>query len=161
MKSKQALAIAGFVAVVLLLGGVLVLTGRGDNAQAQVPELEVREDSQPYGVFEGRIPCGDCERVKVRLTLHRNPANNAPTEYLLERIQVGKGNDRLVARGRWQVVDVPIPDRYGVAYRLDEEAPPDFGIYLPVGNDILLFLNPDMRPRVGDASHSFTLSRTR
>jgi hypothetical protein len=59
------------------------------------------------------------------------------------------------------VIEAPLPDRYGLAYRLDASAPADFSTYLPVGGDILLFLNPDLYPRVGDASHSFTLSRTR
>jgi hypothetical protein len=162
MMTKQVLIVAAFVSLVLSLSGAFVLTQRGDDASSPTARtLQATAGSTPYGVFEGRIPCnGACERIKVRLTLFRNPADNAPTDYMLERIYVGRGNDRLMSRGRWQVLDVPIPDRYGVAYRLDEEAPADFSTYLPVGSDILLLLNPDMRPRVGDASHSFTLSRT-
>jgi hypothetical protein len=151
--------LAVLLGLALLGAAVYFALPAGDGVSAP-PTLEESDTSQVYGVFEGRVPCYDCERIKVRLTLLRNPATHAPTEYMLERIYVGKGNDRTTTRGRWSVLDVPMPDRYGVAYRLDEESPPDFSLYLPVG-DLLLFLNPDMRPRVGDASGSFTLSKTR
>jgi hypothetical protein len=157
--------VAWLIFILVVPGSVFafISMGRGENSSAAepIPTLEARSDSQPYGVFEGRIPCGDCERIKVRLTLHRNPANNAATEYLLERIYVGKGNDRETTRGTWKTVDAPLPDRYGVAYRLDQTSPVDFSFYMPVGANLLLFLNEDLQPRVGDASHSFTLSRTR
>jgi hypothetical protein len=92
--------------------------------------------------------------------LFRNPKTLGPTDYMLERIYVGQGNDRTTTRGRWQVLETGVPDRWGAAYRLDDETPPDFATYLPIGSDVLLFLRPDLQPRVGNASFSFTLSRT-
>ena len=163
MKKRVLLPVA-LLSLAVLLGGVFVLSQRGsDEGTSAPPALETRADSAPYGVFEGRVPCDGgppCERVKVRLTLFRDPATHAPTDYMLERVYVGMGNDRTTTRGRWQVLNAGVPDRWGVAYRLDEETPMDFAIYLPVGSDLLLFLGPDLQPRVGNASMNFTLSRT-
>ena len=97
------------------MAGVVALTqGGGDEGIPAPPTLEASADSAPYGVFEGRVPCDSgapCERVKVRLTLFRNPETLGPTDYMLERIYVGMGNDRTTTRGRWQVLDAGIPDR--------------------------------------------------
>lgn len=46
-----------------------------------------------------------------------------------------------------------------VVYRLGGDAPDEFRNWLALGEDLLLLLDSDLRPRLGDASHSFTLSR--
>jgi hypothetical protein len=158
-KHKKALG-ASLLAVVLLTGAASLAWPSDDASVPALPTLQAGATSEPVSVFEGRVPCGDyCERIKVRLTLHRNPATNAPAEYVLERIYVGRGNDRTTTRGTWRSLD--LPKLYGApAIQLDDASPAEFGTYLQVG-DVLLFLTADLQPRVGDAAHSFTLSRTR
>jgi len=45
-----------------------------------------------------------------------------------------------------------------------DRAPPGAGspvsTFLPIGDDILLLLDQNLKPRVGDGAFSFTLSRT-
>jgi hypothetical protein len=152
------LAFAGVAAV--FAAGLLLTQGGDEDPVSRTKAVTAPAGATPYGVFEGRVPCGAvCERIKVRLTLFRDAATNAPTEYVLERIYVGQGNDRHTTRGRWRTLDGPKPFE-GAAFRLDDASPPDFATYLPIG-DVLLILGEDLQPRVGDASHSFTLSRTR
>jgi len=111
------------------------------------------------GVFEGKVPCEDCNKTKVALTLHWDAKDHFPTRYLLERVGVGKGDERHVSQGVWKRT-LGSPYGKGPVIRLGPEAPEGFRDFLMVGEDILLILDGKGRPRVGDATYSFTLSRT-
>jgi hypothetical protein len=112
------------------------------------------------GVYEGKIPCPDCERTKVRLTLYTNK-NNSPTEYKLERIYVGKGDDRTTTTGSWTISQGISSNPSATVYQLDSNSPSEFRSYYAVDNNLLLFLDENKNLKVGDAAHSFTLSRTK
>jgi hypothetical protein len=43
---------------------------------------------------------------------------------------------------------------------LDEQTPEEFRRFLSVGDNLLLLLDAQLEPRVGNEQHSFTLSRT-
>jgi hypothetical protein len=93
------------------------------------------------------------------LTLHRSAQDDSPSAYLLERVEVGHGNDRLITRGTWTTgADTPAGSCNPVV-QLDG-SPDDFTRYLAVGANLLLMLDATLAPRVGNAVHSFTLSRT-
>ena len=83
-----------------------------------------------------------------------------PTDYVLELIHVGQGDERQVSEGSWQIESGAAVGQDATTYVLDENAPEEYRRYLAVGDDILLFLDADGRLVVGDAGHSFTLSRT-
>jgi hypothetical protein len=162
---RKALAASLLTAVILLAGAAYFAWPSSNAASAPPPPaLEASAASEPFGVFEGRVPCGDyCERIKVRLTLFQDASTFQPTEFQLERIYVGKGDERHIVRGTWRTF--PVPNLYGApAISLDlprdgTQPPGQAGTYLQLGN-VLLELD-GLEPRVGDASHSFTLSRTR
>ena len=116
--------------------------------------------SGTFGVFEGKTPCSDCERIKVRLTLFARPDRGTPTGYLLERIYVGKGDERTVDEGGWQTTTGSPTDADAVVVILNPTAPQEFRRFQRVGDNILLMLDDRCLPRVGDAQHNFTLSRT-
>lgn len=132
--------------------------------------FEVPASSIPYGIFQGRTPCGDCQLVKMSLTLYRSP-DGAPAVYRLARSFVGKGNDRYFTEGKWISVSA---GGHPVVYQLDANSPTELASYgdrlppglgraaafLPIGDDILLLLDQNLKPRVGDGGFSFTLSRT-
>ena len=147
------------VAAALLIAPLAACGG----ATAQPIDLdELRsppQGSRTFGVYEGKTPCGDCERIKVALTLFVDQETNAPTKYLLERIYVGKGDDRTINEGTWQTTTGSPTDAEAVVVQLDT-APPEFHRYQRVGKEILLILDAGDRPLVGDAQHSFTLSQT-
>lgn len=148
-----------FVRVFSLIA-TLMLASCDPSAEPVIPDRSPPEGSVMHGVYEGKIPCEDCERVKVRLTLHRSADDGSPTSYLLERILVGKGDDRHVTQGEWsEDVGAPV-DPDGAVYLLDSQTPDDFRRYLAVGDDLLLQLDAELEPRVGNSVHSFTLSRT-
>jgi hypothetical protein len=124
------------------------------------PDRRPPPGSRMHGVFEAKVPCADCQLVKVRLTLHRDIADGLPTTYVLERIYVGKGNDRHTTRGQWSEATGARVDPEGFIVALDDATPDEFRRFLAVGDDLLLMLDAELEPRVGDNVHSFTLSRT-
>lgn len=138
------------------MGGEWVLSGTDPSIhRLRRPPI----GSALYGVFEGKVPCEDCNKTKVALTLHWDAKSHAPTGYLLERIGVGKGDNRHVAQGIWKRTQ---GSKYGKGpvVRLGSAAPEGFRDFLAVGQDILLILDKEGSPRVGNATYSFTLSRT-
>jgi hypothetical protein len=132
----------------------------GDPPPPPLPPITPPAGSELYGVFEGRTPCEGCDRVKLWLVLHRSAQDRSPTAYMLGRIYVGQGNDRHLTEGRWTSITGTPSDPAAVLYRLDDAAPGEYARYLAIGPNILLLLDQNLEPRVGDASHSFALSRT-
>jgi len=135
------------------------------DAQPLTPELaELRgppEGSCHHGGFEGKLPCVGCERVKVLLTLHLDLETRAPTTYVLERIHVGRGDARTITRGSWSRSVGTSWDDDAVVYTLAGDTPDELSRWLALRDNLLLLLDPDLEPRVGDGAHNYTLSRTR
>lgn len=111
-------------------------------------------------VFEGKTPCGNCNRVKIRLTLHRDEVTGAPTEHILERIGVGLSDERHVTRGPWTLATGSAVDPGASIVNLAGDTPAEYAHYQRVGETLLLLLDDNLQPRVGNAEHSFTLSLT-
>jgi len=57
------------------------------------PVVSDRGDSV-FVVFESRIPCADCEKIKFALALYRNREADTPTTYKMARVHVAKGDDQ-------------------------------------------------------------------
>ncbi|MBI5873759.1 MAG: copper resistance protein NlpE N-terminal domain-containing protein [Candidatus Omnitrophica bacterium] len=124
------------------------------------------ENGDPvFAVFEGRIPCmgqmaiPDCNKIKVGLALYQNAQTQLPTTYLLARVGVGTGNDRITNAGNLTLTHGTVLDPQAVVYQLDTNAPQEFRSYWVIGRDILFMLDQDRNPRVGDAAYSYVLNR--
>lgn len=128
--------------------------------QAWYPPVNARGDPV-FAVFESRIPCADCEKIKFALALYRDRDTQAPTTYRLARVYVGNGNDRTVNEGTWSITRGAKPDPQAVVYRLDAAAPAEFRSFWAIGQDILFILDQDGGPRVGNAGYGYALNRTR
>jgi hypothetical protein len=77
-----------------------------ENAKGLGARLLTFEDRKHFGTgVDEVLPelIADCERVKVVLILYQDPATKAPTTYVSERINVGKGNQRHTTRGNWSI----------------------------------------------------------
>lgn len=133
--------------------------GDADPPGAPPPDLRPPLGSTRYGIFEGKVPCDGCEKIKTRLTLHRSAQDNRPTTYVLERVSVGIGNERLIDTGAWTTSSGSRVDPNSTVAMLDG-GPEGFANYMMVGPNLLLMLDGRREPRVGNAVYSFTLSRT-
>lgn len=116
------------------------------------------------GVFEGRTPCSKisnrftgfpaqtCEKIKWELALFKSREDGEPTHYWYQ-------GTRSEHRGRWTIVRHEThPDR--TVYRLTSNEGDNRLDLLPVDGVLLLILDPEGKALVGDASWSYTLSRT-
>lgn len=113
------------------------------------------------GVFEGRIPCADCERTKVALVLYESATTKAPSTYWLARVGVGKTDDRIVTQGTWTTRRGAKDYPEAVVYELDANTPEDLRLYWRVSENVLLPLDRDLNVKAGNASWGYMLSRTR
>jgi NlpE N-terminal domain len=146
------------------LVGVLLLTAMFPSAcgsEDAAPSPTAIPEAALVGVFEGRFPCADCERLKTALTLLQDPTSKVPTTYARREVYVGRGDTAYDTRGVWRIHRGASTDPDAIVIELDPDESESLVHYLKVDDNILLLLDEQLRPRVGNASHSFTLSRTR
>ena len=154
-------------AAVIMLAPPTVDAAPRQSAEASAHRTQARAAHLPdsvLGVFEGRTPCsalageftgfplGNCEKIKWELALHHEASSGRPTTYEF------KGT-RSSRRGTWSIARGAPSDARAVVYRLQYDPGKTLAL-LRVDANILLILDHDLRPMVGDASWSYTLSRT-
>lgn len=149
----------------LLTGAALMLLAGACGAgpqEAGPPALPIPPADALFGVFEGRVPSGPdgLQKTKIALTLLRDPALKTPTEAWMQWIPVPPDEIvRHVWRGTWRLEKgTPHDDRAPVIVLSD--SPAGLGAFQAVGGSLLLGLDADRRPRVGNAAWNYTLSRT-
>ena len=120
----------------------------------------------PFVDFEAHVPCTidpvpdpDCQRVKFGLVLYRDPVTHEPSTYVMSIVRVAVSDDREVHQGEWRTESGTALDPDATVYRLDG-VPEHLSAYWAVGDDLLLMLDGDGMPRVGDAGYSYTLNST-
>jgi hypothetical protein len=116
-----------------------------------------------FGVFEGRTPCGpiateftgfpslNCEKIKWRLTLFRDPVTIRPTSFSFQ-------GTRATRQGRWRSAADGVAGSNRVVYHLSYGSGATLSL-LSVDDRLLLLLDRDGRVLVGDPTGSYTLSR--
>jgi len=112
-------------------------------------------------VYESRIPCPDCERLKFALVIYGNTQTGSPSTYTMARVYVGKDNDRLTNSGKIVVKHGTSLDSMHSVYYLSTGAPKEYQLFWEVTKDILFILDDSLIPRVGDAGQGYALNRTR
>jgi hypothetical protein len=164
MKLSQPIIFLSIVVVIISGAGFwLFQNGYFHRASTtfEPPYPEVNTNGDPIlAVFEGRIPCAvtNCEKLKVGLVLYQNREARSPTTYWLGIVGTS-GNDRIVTQGTWTTRHgvKEYPD--AVVYELDSNTSLDLRFYWRVNEDILLPLDQNMSPKVGNAGWGYMLSR--
>jgi predicted GH43/DUF377 family glycosyl hydrolase len=120
-------------------------------------------DAGIYGVFEGRTPCSpllrefmahppaDCQRLKWLLTLFRDPVTGEPTTYEIKGTATAR-------QGNWRLEESKV-NAGATVLRLDSAGSQKSLSLLQADDNVLLFLDEQLNPLVGDAILSYTLSR--
>jgi hypothetical protein len=161
--------IARIIAAILMIGLSGCVHPQRSRAAVEPWYPTTHENGDPLaGVFEGRVPCEepgfvDCEKVKVALALYRNKRSGALTGYRLARVYVATSPEGslLIVAGAAKTARGTRLDPNSTVIRLDEKAPPAFREYWQVNEDILFLLDQELGPKVGTASWSYVLNRTR
>ena len=157
----------------LLLVGVISASGSvgSDGADGSVTAGPIATavpsaNDSLVGIFEGRTPCGElfvefagyqgpaCEKMKWWLALYRNPQSGAPSSYEFD-------GTRVTRRGSWTITRGTVAQPDAVVYRLATDLPQAWIAFQRVDDNVLLLLDQELRLMVGDASWSYTLSRTK
>lgn len=137
----------------LLLAGYLLLNKNSNSS------LEVKQVVSPtmipdgddrkvvLGVFEGNIPCADCERIKMRLTLYQDPTTLGAAGYTLDQVYVGRIDTPISEQGTWDYLRGNDQDPNATIYGLNLDKPePERMYFLKVGETAVQMLDPQMNP---------------
>jgi uncharacterized lipoprotein NlpE involved in copper resistance len=90
--------IVAIVVVVLVLAiGYLVLARQTNPTQQSNTNDSptVADDGKDRAIYEGNIPCADCEGIQVRLNLKDNG------KYKMTSVYLGKNVQPLIEKGTW------------------------------------------------------------
>jgi hypothetical protein len=144
--------------------GICLSIALGGREDARVYGRSIPADSVVIGVFEGRTPCGEpavaftgfpaanCEKIKWELTLYAAGSSRRPAGYVYR-------GTRSTKEGTWSIGRGTAADPTAVVYTLHYDAGRTLHL-LRADENVLLLLGPDLTLLVGDASWSYTLSRT-
>nr|WP_300308076.1 copper resistance protein NlpE N-terminal domain-containing protein [Halomonas sp.] len=83
-----------------LLGVALAALG----GCASTDELGVGQHSEPVTRYIGTLPCDDCREIRADLTLHRDPDDGHPMNYVLQQTHVDAigGDFTSTLWGNWE-----------------------------------------------------------
>jgi hypothetical protein len=163
----------------LLAGSSKAQTAAADNKPSEAVSFQpIPKGPSFFGAFEGRAPCGgiaqqlklavpgDCEKLKCRLTLFRDPATSKPAAFMLRIVgggevkwQDGHSYRLKELEGKWSVAKGLPSDPNAEVYTL-EFSDPAVRVYLLKGDDNVLFILDEQKAfRVGNSEYSYTLNR--
>ena len=139
--------------VVAVLAAVATGACAGDDPVAPWPPPQLA-DRTLIGIFEGKFPCDDCNRIKTALALYQD-ANR----YALRQIRVAEEGIQ-DSQGTWTTTRGARALPEAPVFELRPDGGGESTFYLKVDDNVLLLLDGDLNLRVGNAAMSFTLSRT-
>lgn len=125
-------------------------------------------DSSQAVIFDGRTPCvelgrpdlsagSECRKLKWKLTLFRDPANNRPTTYKL----VSTMNRTKPVEGTWTLVNGTHENPRALILQLDPDDPGRAISFLVGDENILFLLDKRYHLIAGNDDFGFTLNRRR
>lgn len=122
------------------------------NNQVQLP------DNNSVTVFEGTLPCADCNGIKTTLTLFQNKLKNQYT-YRLHEVYLGQNNDKTFdTYGKWIALKGTQEDPKAIVYQLSvqNEDPEDSDVinYLVVNNNTVKLIDDEMNELESKANYT-------
>jgi hypothetical protein len=127
------------------------------------------DDTSRLMVFEGRTPCqaiasehpemkrsDACFKLKWKLTLHRDPVSKQPTNYVFRKVI---DNEPRQVEGSWSVRKGTGALNGTVIYTVGTENPETAMSFLVGDDNILIFLDKQMKPYPGNEHFSVALNR--
>ncbi len=161
---KVAAALVGLISAIVI--AMIIVAAQSKPAEVLGPWYPVVNPDGDVAVadFEGHVPCAldpvpvdTCQRIKLGVVLYRNTAGD-PTRYVISIIRVGVSDDRETREGTWTMAKGTGLDPDATLYRFDSGAPDHLRAFAPIGPDILLLLDRDGMPRIGDAAYGYALN---
>ena len=147
-----------------LLAFLFMAVSCNKNATDVIPPWypETNDNGDPLlGVFESRVPCSDCERLKFALAIYKNQQTNLPSTYIMSRVYVGRDENRISNSGNVSVTNGTSIDPLHIVYNLTSGAPEEFESFWKVDDNLLFILDSNLAPRLGDSGYGYVLNRVR
>ena len=138
-----------------------------------VSSTQLSAISDTVGIFYGRAPCNralreinnisaeGCQIIKSRLVLLQDTNTHAPTNFIIQTIYVGKGDNTYTVTGTWKLLEGTIDNPAAIVYQLlpDKAKSQDQLLLVKADENILYFIDNDTQLLVGDSYSSYTLNR--
>ena len=124
------------------------------NNQIQLP------DNNSTTVFEGTLPCADCNGIQTTLTLYQNKSKNQYT-YRLHEVYLGQNNDKTFdTYGKWIALKGTQEDPKAIVYQLSiqNEDPEDSDVvnYLVINKNSIKLIDDEMNEFESKANYTLT-----
>lgn len=97
------------------------------------------------GVFEGVLPCADCEGIKTELTLYQDVANADNNNYILKETYMGinTGDTTFTSKGKWDIVKGMKTDKDASVFFLNYDRPDELKYFLKEDDATIVMLDKD------------------
>jgi uncharacterized lipoprotein NlpE involved in copper resistance len=155
--------IIAFVIVFIVLAGFVFIQHNNSERQAtitpSIPSTVADGDDRKVvlGVFEGTIPCADCEGIKMKLTLYQDPTTLGAAGYTLDSTYIGQPNGNFTTQGEWDYLRGNNEDPNATIYGLNLDKPAlERQYFLKVGEDKIIMLDEKMNPIKSNFNYTLT-----
>lgn len=97
------------------------------------------------GVFEGVLPCADCEGIKTELTLYQDVANADNNNYILKETYMGinTGDTTFTSKGKWDIVKGMKTDKDASVFFLNYDSPDELKYFLKEDDATIVMLDKE------------------
>jgi hypothetical protein len=124
-------------------------------------------DTARQVIFTGRTPCSefskqynfqvgnDCNKLKWKLVLQRDPTTSLPTTYTLYWTLHRSG----VVEGKWRIIKGSDTNPDVIIYQLDPDKPGDSISFLAGDKNVIYFLDKKNQLFTGNKDFSYTLNK--
>jgi len=145
-----------FIFIILLTA----CSGNSNNKNASANNQIHLPDSNSVLVFEGTLPCADCNGIKTTLTLYHNKIKNQTT-YKLREVYLYQNNDKTFdTYGNWNALKGTQQDPNAIVYQLavqnEDPEDPDVINYLVVDKRTLMLIDDEMKEFETKANYNLT-----
>ena len=119
------------------------------------------------GIFVGRTPCKeiareldiavtrDCQKLKWKITFYQHPVTHTPTTYEISRTL----SRSEVLHGSWSILKGTKAHPRSEVYQLVSAKDGSKQYFLKGDENVLFFLDKQMKPLVGNELFSYTMNR--
>jgi copper homeostasis protein (lipoprotein) len=118
----------------------------------------VLPDNNSVTIYEGTLPCADCNGIKTTLTLFQNKSKNQYT-YKLHEVYLGKDSNKTFdTYGKWNALKGTQEDPKAIVYQLSiqNEDPEDSDVinYLVIDNNTIKLIDDEMNEFATKANYT-------
>lgn len=151
--------------VYLILGTILISASCTKTQVDKMPSTPWYPEKNESGelvkaVYESRVPCSDCQRLKLAVAFYAKPQDSIPSSYIMSRVYVGKSDDRHTDKGNVVLKYGTSLDSNHKVYQLTN-AVNNFKNFWQMTDSLLFVLDDKFSPRVGDAGQGYVLNRVK